>query len=111
MCPAAARRGSASGATWSRADSSSGSGTSAAAGAGATDVTVILTHERGYRMRPFPEALARLAFPRFPRMARALSQRYRTYNAALDLLASPLPGVKVRVIQPQRLSVGRFTRS
>jgi predicted patatin/cPLA2 family phospholipase len=83
----------------------------AAIAAGATEVTVILTHAPGYRMRPFPLGLARLAFPRFPRVARALRDRYRNYNGSLDLLASPPPGVSLRLIRPSALALRRFTRA
>jgi len=78
---------------------------------GARDVTVILTHAPGYRMRPFPEALARLAFPRFPALARALCERYRGYNRSLDLIARPPPGITLRVIRPPVLALHRFSRS
>jgi predicted patatin/cPLA2 family phospholipase len=82
----------------------------AAIEAGATDVTVILTHAPGYRMRPFSRPLAHLAFPRFPRVARALAQRHLMYNASLELLNSTPPGVTLRLIRPSTLELHRFSR-
>jgi len=82
----------------------------AAIEAGATDVTVILTHAPGYRMRRFSRPLAHLAFPRFPRVAGALADRHLTYNASLELMNSPPPGVSLRLIRPSTLDLHRFSR-
>jgi len=82
----------------------------AALQAGASEVTVILTHAPGYRMRSCPRAMAHLAFPRFPRLARALAERHVNYNASLDLLASPPQGVTLRLIRPSRLDLHRLSR-
>jgi predicted patatin/cPLA2 family phospholipase len=82
----------------------------AALQAGASEITVILTHCPGYRMRPFPCVLPYLAFPRFPRLGRALVDRHLNYNASLDLIASPPPGMSLKLIRPCELSLHRFSR-
>ncbi len=78
---------------------------------GATDITVVLTHQLSFRLKPTPGWMGRLAFPEFPELARVWTtrQHYR-YNASLDLMQQPPPGVRLRVFRPVRpLSVGRFT--
>ena len=38
---------------------------------GATDITVVITHNYHFRLKPMPRWLGRLAYPEFPRVARA----------------------------------------
>jgi predicted patatin/cPLA2 family phospholipase len=78
---------------------------------GATDITVVLTHNPSLRLKPIPRFLGRLAYPQFPEVARAwTAQQYLQYNAALDLMKNPPPGVRLRVYHPLRpLSVGPLT--
>ena len=77
---------------------------------GATDITVVLTHGPEYRMAPTPRWICRLAYPWFPRAAEAWMTRHIHYNKALDLVANPPKGIRLRVLRPMRpLPVERFT--
>jgi predicted patatin/cPLA2 family phospholipase len=78
---------------------------------GATDITVVLTHKKDFRLKPAPRWLGRLAYPEFPEVARAWTSRQCVnYNAALDLMKQPPAGVRVLVFCPLRpLAVGSFT--
>jgi predicted patatin/cPLA2 family phospholipase len=78
---------------------------------GATDITVVLTHQRGFRLKPAPRWLGRLAFPDFPQLARAWTGgQHLIYNASLDLMNQPPAGVRMRIFRPVRpLPVGHFT--
>jgi predicted patatin/cPLA2 family phospholipase len=78
---------------------------------GATDITVVLTHNKSFRLRPLPRWLGRFAYPIFPKVAKVwTTEQYLKYNAALDLMKQPPAGVLVRVFRPIRpLPVGPFT--
>ena len=78
---------------------------------GATDITVVLTHKLDLRLKPLPRWLGKLAYPKFPEVARAWTTRQCVnYNAALDLMLQPPSGVRVRVFQPLRpLRIGALT--
>jgi predicted patatin/cPLA2 family phospholipase len=78
---------------------------------GATDITVVLTHNRSFRLKPLPRWLGRFAYPEFPQVARVWTiEQCVKYNAALDLMKQPPAGVRVRVFRPIRpLPVGAFT--
>ena len=78
---------------------------------GATDITVVLTHNYRFRLKPIPRWLGWLAYPEFPQVARAWTIRQcQKYNAALDLMQQPLPGIHLRVFHPMRpLPVGALT--
>ncbi len=75
---------------------------------GATDITVVLTHGPDFRLKPLSQWLGRLAYPDFPRVARAwTAQQSIIYNAALDLMKHPPAGVRIQVFRPFRpLPVG-----
>jgi predicted patatin/cPLA2 family phospholipase len=78
---------------------------------GATDITVVLTHNYYFRLKPMSRWLGWLAYPGFPRVARAWTTgQYQKYNAALDLLKQPPAGVRLKVYRPMRpLPVGALT--
>lgn len=78
---------------------------------GATDITVVLTHNRDFRLKPTPRWLGRLAYPEFPRLAQVWTARQNVnYNAALDLMKQPPAGVRIHVFHPLRpMPVGAFT--
>lgn len=78
---------------------------------GATDITVVLTHNQKFRLDPVPRWMGRLAYPDFPQVAEAWTARQHVhYNAALDLMKQPPPGVRIQVFRPLRpLPVGSFT--
>jgi len=78
---------------------------------GATDITVVLTHNNRFRLKPLPRWLGRLAYPEFPKVARVWTARQcLKYNAALDLMKQPPAGVRLRVFRPIRpLPVGALT--
>jgi predicted patatin/cPLA2 family phospholipase len=78
---------------------------------GATDITVVLTHNRSFRLRPLPRWLGRFAYPKFPQVARVwTTEQCLKYNAALDLMKQPPAGVRLRVFRPIRpLPVGALT--
>ena len=78
---------------------------------GATDITVVLTHNPDFRLKPIPRWMGKLAYPEFPQVARVwTAQQNVHYNAALDLMKQPPAGVRIRVFRPMRpLPVGSFT--
>ena len=78
---------------------------------GATDITVVLTHNRTFRLQAMPRWLGHFAYPDFPKVALAWTARqYLVYNAALDLMKQPPPGMRLLVFRPLRpLPVGPFT--
>ena len=78
---------------------------------GATDITVVLTHRLDLRLKPMPRWVGRVAYPDFPNVARAWTDRQCVkYNAALDLIKCPPPGVRLRVFSPIRpMTVGLLT--
>ncbi len=78
---------------------------------GATDITVVLTHNPAFRLKPTPRWMGRLAYPDFPEVARVWTARQNVnYNAALDLMKQPPAGVRIQVFRPLRpLPVGSFS--
>lgn len=80
---------------------------------GATDITLVLTHSPGFRLKPLSRWLGRVAFPEFPKVAEAWTTRqYVHYNAAVDLLKQPPPGIRLQVFSPVKpLSIGSFTNA
>jgi predicted patatin/cPLA2 family phospholipase len=78
---------------------------------GATDITVVLTHKLDFRLKPVPRWMGRLAYPDFPKVAEVWTARQNVhYNAAIDLMKQPPPGIRIQVFQPIRpLPVGTFT--
>jgi predicted patatin/cPLA2 family phospholipase len=78
---------------------------------GATDITVVLTHNPAFRLKPVPRWMGKVAYPKFPQVARVWTARQNVYyNAALDLMNQPPVGVRIRVFRPLRgLPVGSFT--
>lgn len=78
---------------------------------GATDITVVLTHNPQFRMKPASRWLGRIAYPAHPAVARAWTARQNVnYNAAMDLMRQPPAGTKIRIFRPFRpLPVGSFT--
>jgi len=78
---------------------------------GATDITVVLTHNPAFRLKPIARWLGRVAYPEFPRVARVWTARQNVhYNAALDLMKQPPTSVRIQVYFPLRpLPVGSFT--
>jgi predicted patatin/cPLA2 family phospholipase len=78
---------------------------------GATDITVVLTHNPAFRLKPVPRWMGKLAYPDFPEVARVWTARQNVnYNAALDLMKQPPAGVRIQVFHPLRpLPVGSFS--
>ena len=78
---------------------------------GATDITVVLTHNPAFRLKPTPRWMGKLAYPEWPLVAKVWTARQNVnYNAALDLMKQPPAGVRIRVFRPLRpLPVGSFT--
>ena len=78
---------------------------------GATDITVVLTHSAGFRLKPIPRFLGRLAYPQFPAVASAWTARqHHKFNAAMDLITNPPEGVRIRVFSPIKpMRVGALT--
>jgi len=78
---------------------------------GATDITVVLTHNPVFRLKPRPRWLAKLAYPKFPQVANAWAVRqHLAYNDALDLVKQPPPGIRLLVFRPLKpLPVGPLT--
>jgi len=78
---------------------------------GATDITVVLTHNPAFRLKPAARWLGKFAFPDYPAVARVwTAQQNVYYNAALDLMKQPPAGVRIRVFRPMRqMPVGSFS--
>ena len=78
---------------------------------GATDITVVLTHNPAFRLKPIPRWLGKVAYPEYPKVARVwTAEQNLNYNAALDLMRRPPAEVRIRVFRPLRpLPVGSFT--
>jgi predicted patatin/cPLA2 family phospholipase len=78
---------------------------------GATDITVVLTHNPAFRLKPIPHWMGRLAYPDFPKVAQVWTARQNVnYNAALDLMKQPPAGIRIQVFRPLRpLPVGSFS--
>ena len=78
---------------------------------GATDITVVMTHNPDFRLKPVPRWMGKVAYPEFPMVARVWTARQNLhYNAALDLMKQPPAGIRIRVFRPFRpLPVGSFT--
>ena len=78
---------------------------------GATDITVVLTHNPAFRLKPIPRWMGKLAYPEFPMVAQVWTARQNVnYNDALDLMKQPPPGIRIQVFRPLRpLPVGSFT--
>ena len=78
---------------------------------GAMDITVVLTHNPAFRLKAIPRWMGKLAYPDFPMVARVWTARQNLhYNAALDLMKAPPPGIRIQVFRPLRpLPVGSFT--
>jgi predicted patatin/cPLA2 family phospholipase len=78
---------------------------------GATDITVVLTHNPAFRLKPVPRWMGKLAYPEWPMVARVWTARQNVhYNAALDLMKQPPAGIRIRVFRPLKpLAVGSFT--
>ena len=78
---------------------------------GATDITVVLTHNPAFLLKPIPPWLGKLAYPEFPAVARVWTARQNVnYNAALDLMKQPPAGIRIQVFRPLRpLPVGSFS--
>jgi len=78
---------------------------------GAADITVVLTHNPDFRLKPVPRWMGRLAYPDFPRVAQVWTGcQHLYYNAALDLMKQPPAGIRIQVFRPLRpLPVSSFT--
>ena len=79
---------------------------------GAREMTVILSHPRGYRKAP-PKVpwLIRKVLAETPQLAEALVRRAENYNRALDFIDNPPPDCRLHVIAPPAaFAVGRLTR-
>ncbi len=78
---------------------------------GARDITVVLTHNPDFRLKPISHWMGRLAYPDFPQVAQVwTAEQNLNYNAALDLMKHPPAGVRVQVFRPFRpLPVSSFT--
>ncbi len=78
---------------------------------GATDITVVLTHNPDFRLQPVPRWMGKVAYPEYPAVARVWTARQNVnYNAALDLMKQPPPGIRIQVFRPIKpMPVGSFT--
>lgn len=78
---------------------------------GATDITVVMTHNPAFRLKPIPRWMGKLAYPEFPMVAQIWTARQNvSYNHALALMKQPPAGIRIQVFRPlRRLPVGSFT--
>lgn len=80
---------------------------------GATDITVVLTHNANYRLKPWPRFIGRLGYPQFPAVSAAwTTKQHLIYNASLDLIAKTSDTVRVRVFRPiKAMRIRTLTRA
>jgi predicted patatin/cPLA2 family phospholipase len=78
---------------------------------GATDITVVLTHNPVFRLKPVPRWMGKLAYPEYPKVAQVWTAKQNlNYNSALELMKHPPTGVRIHVFRPLRqLPVDSFT--
>jgi len=78
---------------------------------GATDITVVLTHNPDFRLKPTPRWKGWLAYRKFPKVAQAwTAEQNVNYNRALDLIKHPPAGIRIHVFRPRgAMPVGHFT--
>ncbi|HUE36570.1 MAG TPA: patatin-like phospholipase family protein [Candidatus Acidoferrum sp.] len=78
---------------------------------GATDITVVMTHNPAFRLKPVPRWMGKVAYPTFPMVAQIWTARQNVnYNNALALMREPPAGIRIQVFRPlRRLPVGSFT--
>ena len=78
---------------------------------GCQRAVVVLTRPAGYRKKPSGAAAARLLYRRYPAFAKALAERYRSYNAALDLVEELEKVGRILVIRPtEDLHIARMEK-
>jgi len=80
---------------------------------GATDITVIRSRPADYVKKKSWIALAALSvyFRKYPELMEAFKRRPENYNASVDFIHHPPPGVRIREIAPpSKLAVGRTTK-
>src|SRR5581483_7506668 len=78
---------------------------------GADDVTVVLTKPLGYRRPPASRGTVLVGSLPYPGAAGAFASLHERYNAALDFVAKPPEGVRVRVVAPPpELRLSRLMR-
>lgn len=72
---------------------------------------VVLTRAAGYRKKRIRSMrMIRIRYPRFPRLAAALRNRYVRYNQTLDLIGALEAENRAFVIRPDRVEIGRFEK-
>lgn len=78
---------------------------------GATNITVILSRHWGYKMKPLKVPLiVRALFRKNKDLAKAILNRYHSYNQAIEFITNPPKGVNITVISPPKdFDVGRLT--
>ncbi len=79
---------------------------------GARDISVILSHPRGYRKVPNKAPwLVRRVLSKTPQLAEAIIHRADNYNRSIDFIENPPPDCRVHIFAPpQDFAVGRMTR-
>ena len=78
---------------------------------GAREITVILSHPRGYRKKPARSPwLVRHLMAKSPALAEALIERAGNYNQSLDFIENPPPDCQLNIIAPPPgFAVSRMT--
>lgn len=79
---------------------------------GAGTIMIIRSQKADYRKKKslISGAMGKLFFRKYPAFARAMAQRYASYNAAIDFLQNPPEGCRIiEVLPPETFSTGRTT--
>jgi predicted patatin/cPLA2 family phospholipase len=78
---------------------------------GATDITVVLTHNLDFRLKPVSRWMGKLAYPEYPAVARVwTAEQNVNFNDAMNMMRNPPAGIRLRVFRPMRpMPVGSFT--
>lgn len=69
---------------------------------GFTDITVVLTRNRGYRKSEKPNPFLRLFYRKYPELQKAIANRNKEYNRTMTLIEQLEDEGKITVIRPLR---------
>jgi predicted patatin/cPLA2 family phospholipase len=81
---------------------------------GATDITVIRSRAADYIKKESPIALAvfSLYFRKYQQLVEKFRKRAENYNAAVEFIHHPPPGVRIlEIVPPKDISIGRTTKN
>lgn len=73
---------------------------------------IVLTQSKHYRKKKYPSQLADIYYKKYPKLVEVLKNRYKIYNAQLDLCENLVKNKKAVVIQPSApVTLGRMEQN